>query len=106
MDKNGAVVILFRSLDVGLGHVHQVEAALGGAHLVPLGVVPVKRMDAADGLHGQEHHQFKMRDMSLDGLAAQGFDKILSRRHSCHAPISSNFNQYGKTDFEMLKIFV
>ena len=56
MDKDGAVVVLFRGLYVGLGHVHQVEAALGGAHLIPLGVVPVQGVDSSDGLHGEEHH--------------------------------------------------
>lgn len=81
MDKDCTVIILFRYLDVSLGHIHQVETPLGGTHLVPLLIVPVTRMDPTDGLHGQEHDQLKVGHMTLNRFSPKGLDKFFSGRH-------------------------
>ncbi len=81
MDKNGAVMVLVGRLNVRLGHIHQMEATLGPAHLIPLGIIPVTGVDPAHSFHGQEYHQLEMGHMALNGFAAQSGLKCLFWRH-------------------------
>ena len=59
INKDGVVPVGSGRLDIEVGHIPAVEIALGFTHLIPLGIVPLGRMNAAKFLHSQEEDEFK-----------------------------------------------
>lgn len=84
VDEDRTVAVLFRNLQIAARHVLKLQLLFLGAHLPPLVIGSVQRVNLSDGLHGKVKYQLKMRHMPCDGLMAQGADKPFSFCHIKH----------------------
>ena len=64
--KDGAVAVAPGDLDVEVRDIPDMERLLRPAHLIPLPKRPLRHMDPAKRLHGEEKHQLKGGDLSPD----------------------------------------
>jgi len=82
MKEDRAVFITLSRSDVQIRHIYPMALPLMLAHLHPLVIAAMARMDLAEGLHRQEEDKFKVGHPAHQRAPLQRSYETLSRRAS------------------------